>query len=164
MNFDPLARCALLLIYSSGGKKLIWFCRFTRFLLSQVRVYDYDAKFAFHLWDVIAFFDQIDTYIRSPSEADYKFGDEIQQIVLNFVKRKSGISGEAFSDNKNSNAQNDASNANSNSSLWRTFPNEIANVCSQQQYNLTTIITNFHQSAQCKFWNDEGFFRYAWAT
>ncbi|RWS30206.1 para-nitrobenzyl esterase-like protein, partial [Leptotrombidium deliense] len=54
-----------------------------------VRIYDYRSKYGFHLWDAIAFFDQIDKFIRHPSQEDYDFRDHMQKIVMNFVRLNS---------------------------------------------------------------------------
>ena len=49
-------------------------------------MYGYEARYSFHLWDAIAFFDSLDSFIKDkPSLSDLRFRDNIQSIVMSFV-------------------------------------------------------------------------------
>lgn len=100
----------------------------------QFRLYDYDAAYAFHLWDAVAFFDHMEHYTTGATEADYQFRDDIQRLVINFVREN-------------------------NKEMWQSFPNQTANVC-----NNVTLIVDYAKSAKCQFWESNGFAKYAWIT
>ncbi|XP_076334503.1 para-nitrobenzyl esterase-like isoform X1 [Tachypleus tridentatus] len=52
----------------------------------SVKAYDYKALYSFHLWDLIAFFNQLEIYIDNPSVEDYAFSNLLHNIVMAFVK------------------------------------------------------------------------------
>lgn len=43
--------------------------------------------YAFHLWEAVAFFDEIGTFIRKPAASDFMFRDQMQRLVSDFVRR-----------------------------------------------------------------------------
>ncbi|RWS15414.1 acetylcholinesterase-like protein [Dinothrombium tinctorium] len=98
----------------------------------SVRIYDYKSKYSFHLWDVIAFFDQIDKFIRQPTEEDYEFRDQMQNLVTNFVRQTNG------------------------EFLWSPYPESVAFVSS----NISTH-SPYHNE-RCDIWLQHRLDSYVW--
>lgn len=93
--------------------------------------------FSSHLWDAIAFFDQIHQYIEVPSPEDLEFRNTIQRIVLEFVK---SFGSRVTPDD------------------WLKYPNSIALISA----NLT-LVDSYHKT-KCKFWAAHGLTDYAWVS
>ncbi|GFX74289.1 uncharacterized protein TNCV_3452371 [Trichonephila clavipes] len=103
-----------------------------------VKTLGYPSSYAFHPWDVIAFFDHMEHYIESPTTNDYIFRDELHRMVRAFVRsggKRSPIPG------------------------WEQFPKNIALFTRDN----VTIIQNYHQD-KCSFWKENGFEDYAWVS
>ncbi|XP_054152453.1 acetylcholinesterase-like [Oppia nitens] len=58
---------------------------FSARLSDAVRVYGYPSSYSFHLIEVIAYFDEIESFIRHPTKDDFAIRDTIQQLVQSFV-------------------------------------------------------------------------------
>ena len=111
---------------------------------SQVRVYSYPVNYCFHLADIMAFFGQLDVWIRWPTFNDYSISETIQQIVMAFVNRNN-------------------SSELSQSFHWQPFPKQVAEIVSQLNYT-SIVTTNYRQSDRCYFWRSENFFNYMWTV
>lgn len=101
------------------------------------RIYDYNAIYSFHLWDVVSFFDKQEFFVGTTSKEDLAFRDSLQQVISNFVRStgaSTGISG------------------------WSKFPKSVAvlseNITIQQNYS----------KMKCKFWKNHGFHVYTWVS
>lgn len=87
------------------------------------------------MWDVIAFFDQIETFIQHPTDEDYQFRDQIQSTVLNFVKEDQ-------------------------SELWLPYPKNTMIL----DQNTTIVDEDTEFDKRCKFWEKEGLNEYGWVS
>lgn len=99
-------------------------------------MYNYTAKYSFHLWDVIAFFNGLDTFLANPEPDDYAFSDTVQSVVMSFIK--SG--GESVGDSE-----------------WLRYPKRAANLAR----NITFGSIN---KTECKFWSESKLDVYAWVS
>ncbi|XP_076311899.1 pyrethroid hydrolase Ces2a-like [Tachypleus tridentatus] len=102
-----------------------------------VKAYDYKALYSFHLWDVIAFFDQLEYYIKNPSKEDHAFRYLVGDIVMNFVK---------------------SDNLTAEYPEWFNFPKSFALLAEN-----ISVVDSYH-STECKFWKMQGLTRYAWVS
>ncbi|CAL1278444.1 unnamed protein product [Larinioides sclopetarius] len=103
---------------------------------NSVRLFNYSAKYSFHMWDLIAFFGNMDKFLLSPDQEDEAFAEVVQNMVSNFVK--SG--GDSIGD-----------------SDWLRFPKKIANLAR----NITFGSIN---KTECKFWSESKLDVYAWVS
>lgn len=101
-----------------------------------VRVYDYNSRYSFHMWEAIAFLDQMEHFIKEPTAEDLAFRDSIQNAVTSFV-RSGGITA---------------------TSGWCSYPDCIALISN----NITYVES--YQRRQCKFWSSQGLTDYAWVS
>ncbi|KFM58026.1 hypothetical protein X975_21496, partial [Stegodyphus mimosarum] len=104
---------------------------------SPIRVYNYPAIYSSHLWDALAFFDQLHLYIDSPQPEDLQFRDTIQRLVMEFVKSP---------DNQIIPEE------------WLKYPNTIALVNSN-----VSFVDSYHKT-KCKFWSAHGLTDYVWVS
>lgn len=155
---------------------------FSNYKTIQVRVYGYEAKYSFHLWDTIAFFDSLDLFIKDkPSLSDLRFRDHIQDIVMKFVTGTH----EEENNNKEGNEQHEdphevsfspqskqsleepdknqekklEKTRNDNSFLWKAVPVEVALIGSLN----TSLVSSFRDD-QCSFWLQQGLLDYVWVS
>ncbi|GIY49154.1 uncharacterized protein CEXT_277821 [Caerostris extrusa] len=102
-----------------------------------VHVYSYPGIYSSHLWDAVAFFNQIHHYIDSPTDEDHQFQDIIQKMVLEFVKSYgSHVTPEE----------------------WLKYPNSVALINTN-----ITLVDSYHKT-KCKFWSANGLTDYAWVS
>ncbi|KAG8199609.1 hypothetical protein JTE90_009445 [Oedothorax gibbosus] len=101
---------------------------------NPVKLFNYTAKYSFHLWDLIAFFGNIGKFLPNSEPEDTEFADVVQNMVSNFVK--SGGESVGNSD-------------------WMRFPKKMANLAR----NIT--FGNFNKT-ECKFWSESKLDVYAW--
>ncbi|XP_023228559.1 uncharacterized protein LOC111628933 [Centruroides sculpturatus] len=101
-----------------------------------VRVYDYNSRYSFHMWEAIAFLDQLEHFLKEPTAEDYAFRDSIQNAVTSFV-RSGGVTA---------------------TSGWCSYPDCIALISN----NITYVES--YQRRQCKFWSSQGLTDYAWVS
>lgn len=90
--------------------------------------------YAFHLFEAIAFFDETETFIRNPTEQDLMFRDQMQRIVMDFVKR----------DYKQ---------------MWLPYPEQLALVDAN-----VTLVANTYAEKRCHFWESQGLTSYVWVS
>ncbi|KAF8768162.1 hypothetical protein HNY73_021010 [Argiope bruennichi] len=103
---------------------------------NSVRLFNYSAKYSFHMWDLIAFFGDMETFLANPDQDDEAFAEVVQNMVSNFVKS----SGDSVGD-----------------SDWLRFPKKIANLAR----NITFGSIN---KTECKFWSESKLDVYAWVS
>ncbi|KFM76584.1 Neurotactin, partial [Stegodyphus mimosarum] len=101
-----------------------------------VRLFNYTAKYSFHLWEIIAFFGGTEHFLPNPESDDLAFEETVQNMVANFVK--SG--GDSVGD-----------------SDWLRFPKKMANLAR----NITFGDIN---KTECKFWSESKLDVYAWVS
>lgn len=104
-----------------------------RFFL-QVRLYDYESRYSFHLWDAIAFFDQLEVFSHRSTVEERFFRDTVRGIVFKFVK---GHLNE----------------------MWKPFPGEIALL----DKNISFVPSSYEEK-RCNFWKLQGLLDYAWVS
>lgn len=104
---------------------------------SPVSVYNYPGMYSSHLWDVIAFFDQLHHYIELPTADDLEFRNTIQRTVLEFVK--------SFGSRMTPDS-------------WGKYPNSIALI------NENITLKDSYHKKRCKFWSAHGLTDYAWVS
>lgn len=93
------------------------------------------SVYAFHTWDIYAFFGSIKDIIDRPSPADYMFEANIRQEVMSFVH-----------------------NGHPHTTTWKPFPNKVALLSD------TTSVVNGYHTYQCSFWMMQGMYKYSWAN
>lgn len=93
----------------------------------------FPARYAFHMWDVFAFFGFIPNYIQNPKPSDLNFQSNVQKEVLAFVRTGRPLSSD-----------------------WQPVPDSVALLSD------TTEVTNAYNPLQCEFMMQNGFFSYAW--
>ncbi|XP_054721977.1 cholinesterase 1-like [Uloborus diversus] len=102
-----------------------------------VRVSNYPGIYSSHLWEAVAFFNQLHRYIEFPSDEDFAFRDTVQRTVLEFVK----TAGNQVKPEE-----------------WLTYPSSVALLNSN-----ITLVTSYHKT-KCKFWSSHGLTDYAWVS
>ncbi|GFY19879.1 uncharacterized protein TNCV_2145721 [Trichonephila clavipes] len=88
------------------------------------------------MWDLIAFFGNMDKFLSNPEPEDETFAEVVQNVVSNFVKSGGENIGE---------------------SDWLRFPKKIANLAR----NITFGAIN---KTECKFWSESKLDVYAWVS
>lgn len=53
----------------------------------KVKLFGHKSRYGFHLWDLIAFFDQVHLFIEHPTRSDLLFVKQMQNMVMNFIKK-----------------------------------------------------------------------------
>ena len=101
-----------------------------------MHVYDYESKYAFHLWDAIAFFDQMELFVKdTPTPADLRFRDHVQETVLKFADGQL-------------------------TELWSQVPHEVAVInASGVQRTRDAGLTS-----RCTFWHKQDLLSYVWIS
>lgn len=99
-------------------------------------MYDYESKYSFHLWDAIAFFDQMDLFVKdAPTPEDLSFRDRIQQVAVK------------FSDGQLT-------------ELWSQVPQQVALIDS---FGIERT-TDGNTSDRCNFWHEQELLSYVWIS
>ena len=93
----------------------------------------FPASYAFHCWDLVAFFGSVKDYIKAPTEADFQWQENVRREILAFVH-----TGHPYSYS------------------WHPYPYTTANLSSQ------TKPLKAYNPIQCEFWLHNGFYSYAW--
>lgn len=52
-----------------------------------MKLFGHKSRYGFHLWDLIAFFDQVHMFIEHPTKSDLLFVKQMQNMVMNFLKK-----------------------------------------------------------------------------
>ena len=96
----------------------------------------FPAEYAFHGWDIFAFFEEIPYWMNgaSPSNADTEFMKVIQENIMHFVH--TGVPKE---------------------NEWTEYP-RTALISDSLSY------ADNHLGEKCAFWLSNGFFNYTWTT
>ncbi len=93
------------------------------------------AKYAFHGWDLFAFFDEISYWTGAPeTTSDTAFRMVMQEIVMNFVREGAPLN-----------------------PAWREFPRTAL-------LAETITFEDHYLKEQCDFWFENNFFNYTWCT
>ncbi|GIY00662.1 neurotactin [Caerostris darwini] len=103
---------------------------------TAVRLFNYTAKYSFHMWDLIAFFGNMEKFLTNPEPEDEAFAEVVQNMVSTFVKSGGENVGE---------------------SDWLRFPKKMANLAR----NITFGNIN---KTECKFWSESKLDVYAWVS
>lgn len=115
----------------------------------QVHVYDYESEYAFHLWEAIAFFDQIETFVREPTDEDYAFRDEMQHIGAAFAR---------LGDSTSHLDGGELNETRTDLALWPRVPGGLALVST----NITFV--EAYNEEKCLFWESQGLTSYVWVS
>ena len=93
------------------------------------------ANYSYHSYDIFAFFRHMGVYFTKPPTAkDSRFADRLVENIGHFVRHGAPMD-----------------------STWKTYPPHTALIGE----SVSTIPHKFHEE-QCKFWIDNGFFKYSW--
>lgn len=95
--------------------------------------FPFPSSYSVHMWDVFAFFGCVKDYIKTPTQDDLRFQQNVRDEVLSFVH-----------------------NCHPKSDSWQQYRTVTANLSSK-----TTVGSAFHP-VQCEFWLKNGFYDYAW--
>lgn len=93
----------------------------------------FPASYAFHMWDIFAFFGFIPDYIKRPTLDDIGWQRNVQNEVLSFVH-----TGEPYT------------------CSWKPYPEVTASLSTR------TKLLPAYNPDQCEFWFQNNFFSYAW--
>lgn len=52
-----------------------------------MKLFGHKSRYGFHLWDLIAFFDQVHLFVEHPTRSDLLFVKQMQNMVMNFIKK-----------------------------------------------------------------------------
>ncbi|XP_071134747.1 para-nitrobenzyl esterase-like [Mytilus edulis] len=92
----------------------------------------FQAHYACHMWDAIAFFGSISGYYK-PTKGDQIFEKSIQKEMVHFA-----TTGKPYTQS------------------WKTYPTSIGLLTTN-----VTAVSSYH-AEMCHFWNENNFFNYAW--
>ena len=155
-------------------------------------MYGYEARYSFHLWDAIAFFDSLDSFIKDkPSLSDLRFRDNIQSIVMSFVTGDTSSAGSETTDKKERRIREPKTHL--QQQRERVEPTEEIKVDNEKKGIGTTsegneiqdkktflwkeaasevaligsfnvsLVSSFKES-QCTFWHTHGLLDYVWVS
>ncbi|XP_054707902.1 carboxylesterase-like [Uloborus diversus] len=103
-----------------------------------IKILGYPSSYAFHQWDVVAFFDHMEHYLDAPTSTDFTFRDELHRMVRAFIRSggmRDPIPG------------------------WNMYPLNMAQISRDN----VTIIKSYHED-KCNFWKSKGFEDFAWVS
>ena len=154
----------------------------------QVKLFGHKSRYGFHLWDLIAFFDQVHMFVEHPTRSDLLFVKQMQNMVVNFLK-KDEYSMDGVLDLKNlvdfrngpferkanlnksrtkvktEKSENmpkfdDKLKSGTDSSLtkWLAYPKSLALVSEDVKF------VKEYNSERCRFWQSVALDRYAWVV
>ncbi|XP_042899934.1 para-nitrobenzyl esterase-like isoform X2 [Parasteatoda tepidariorum] len=104
---------------------------------SPVKLFNYTAKYSFHLWDLISFFESTDYFLsKSESEENQEFSEVVQNMVASFVRSGGENVGEPN---------------------WLRYPKKTANLAKN-------ITVGEISKKECKFWSESKLDVYAWVS
>lgn len=102
---------------------------------NSVSLFGFPSTFAFHMWDLVAFFGFPSEVGYQPSEKDKNFMKDLRREFGEFINK-----------------------ATVNKESWKEYPSKTALFTD----NGVEVPANEYHKEQCKFWLDNGFFSYAW--
>ena len=100
----------------------------------DIHIFGYPATFAFHMWDLIAFFGFPEGFEYSPSNKDLRFMGDLRREFGKFIHDKSF-------------------------GAWNKYPQNTALFTDS---GVIVLGPDGYHREECDFWLDNGFFSYAW--
>lgn len=108
----------------------------TSFPSSPAPVMGFPAIYAFHTWDIYAFFDNFQYVLSGETrDSDRDFGEIMRRNMMNFVRN--GVPSD---------------------SSWKSYPENTALISDKFQ-----VVKTYHKD-QCEFWINNNFFKYSWVN
>ena len=120
---------------SEGLKSPVYRYVVTNHPSNPVSLFGFNSTFAFHLWDLVAFFGFPSEVGYKPSEKDKNFMKDLRREFGEFIK-KGTVKKE----------------------LWKAYPNKTTLFTDSG----VEVPENEYHEDQCNFWLNNGFFSYAW--
>lgn len=122
---------------SSGFQNPVYRYVVTNFPTKPVNILGTPCKYAFHMWDLIAFFGFPNATIKyKPSMNDLAFMRDLRRELGSFIRY-----------------------GRVNNSDWYEYPNGTALFTDQ---GVHTLGNEGYRKKECSFWMENGFFSYAW--
>ena len=100
----------------------------------HVMHFPFTSKYSFHLWDMYAFFDEIEYWMegKTPAESDRVFRRLLQTNVMSFIYTGKPLA-----------------------SQWEEYPTTAL-------ISDTLLYSDYHKQEKCDFWLSSGFFNFSW--